>query len=326
MHKPTVGAVIYTHELSPFWVRQAQKANLDVLGLHPTGGEGSARSLEEAERLVQNHDFRAMVDELHQSGIKIEYEMHALSRLVPRSLFSRNPDMFRMNRQGERVADFNICPSSREALELTANSAAELADIFKSDTHKYCFWIDDVENAECHCPKCSGLSPSDQALIIYNSIADGIRKRDPEGKQCYLAYRATMKPPRLVKPRDNVFLEFAPICRSLSQPLSNLDESETRFLPELIAIFGKNDAKALDYWLDNSLLSKWKEPPRRFALTPDIIKWDVNYYLSHGIENITTFACYLGDNYVKQHGETPDISGYTAACREVLSNPDKIVF
>ena len=35
-----------------------------------------------------------------------------------------------------------------------------IAGIFKPDTHKYHFWIDDVASAGCTCPRCRSLTPA----------------------------------------------------------------------------------------------------------------------------------------------------------------------
>ncbi len=315
-----LGAIIHTHELSPFWVKQAKKANLDMLGFHPIGGKEADRHLQEAIDLAKTEEFKKNIAALQSAGIAIEYEMHALSLMVPRSLFEEKPEWFRMDENGERVADFNVCASNQEVLEHITKQAALLTQIFPSDTHDYHFWIDDVESAKCNCPLCCELSASDQALKIYNAIARGVKSVDPEGKQCYLAYCSTLNVPQKVKPEDNIFLEYAPIHRELDKPItdenSEKNKSEIAPLDALLDFFGRDTAKVLEYWLDNSLFSGWKMPMKPFVLTPEIITEDVHFYREKGFNKITTFACYLGDEYVNQNGDVPDIEGYATACRK----------
>lgn len=43
-----------------------------------------------------------------RSGLEVEYELHAMNELLPRSLFAAEPLLFRMNEQGERAADANL--------------------------------------------------------------------------------------------------------------------------------------------------------------------------------------------------------------------------
>lgn len=317
----TIGAIIHPHELSQFWIEQAKNAKLDVLGLHPVGGVNADETLKSAIGTVADNSFKQMLDELRASGIAIEYEMHALSYMVPhtKEVFSLHPEWFRMNENGERANDYNVCASNLEVLELITQKSRELAEIFPSDTHLYHFWIDDVENACCHCPKCREFSPSDQALMIYNAIAEGVKQADPLGKQCYLAYHEALKAPEKIPPANNIFLEYAPIGRDLTRPINDADceknVREVSPLDGLLEFFGCENTKVLEYWLDNSLLSNWRQPIQPFTLTPEIIKQDVAFYHSLGIKNITTFACYLGEEYVQQNGDVPDITGYTAAAR-----------
>ena len=37
---------------------------------------------------------------------------------------------------------------------------------------------------------------------------------------------------------------------------------------------------------------------------------DVAYYESLGIDSVTCFACYLGEEYYNLYGQKPDIAGY----------------
>jgi hypothetical protein len=65
----------------------------------------------------------------------------------------------------------------------------------------------------------------------------------------------------------------------------------------------------LEYWLDNSLFSKWKKPPQPFSWDPEVMRQDLAYYESLGFEDATVFACYLGSDYEELHG-APDIEAY----------------
>ena len=111
------GAIIHPDELNMRWLERAHAAGINVLGLHPVGGvhaDESLRAMIEDEFLPERRALYARAREL---GMDIEYEMHALSYLLPRRMFDVHPDWFRMNEQGARVADFNFCPSNRDALE-----------------------------------------------------------------------------------------------------------------------------------------------------------------------------------------------------------------
>ena len=73
--------------------------------------------------------------------------------------------------------------------------------------------------------------------------------------------------------------------------------------------FGKKDAMALDYWVDNSLFSGWKLPPKEFRFREDVCRADVEGYLSLGFSSVTSFGCFLGENYRALWGDA-DLDEY----------------
>ena len=52
-----------------------------------------------------------------------------------------------------------------------------------------------------------------------------------------------------------------------------------------------------------------KKPPRPFAVDLKVMQDDAAFYRSLGIEGLSSFACYLGQDYEELHG-TPDISAF----------------
>ncbi|MBR6727764.1 MAG: DUF4838 domain-containing protein, partial [Clostridia bacterium] len=173
------GLLVHPDELGDVWLSRLRDSDIKVVGLHPVGGKKAHESLEELRRDVTEGRFDQKFAVLREMGIDIEFEMHAMSWLLPRSEFAAHPDWFRANGEGERVADFNLCASSEEALAFVADRAAELAKVFRPTTHRYYFWIDDVRDGACHCAACRSLSASDQAMKIYNAMLEGIRRVDP---------------------------------------------------------------------------------------------------------------------------------------------------
>ena len=101
---------------------------------------------------------------------------------------------------------------------------------------------------------------------------------------------------------------------AVSADEKNADQNQ--HLKGLIETFGKNGAKALDYWLDNSLFSNWTKPPKAFVADEAVIHADFEYYKSLGFTDISTFACYLGADYIELHGE-PDITAFAEAYKNL---------
>lgn len=303
------GIIIHPEELTDQMIALLKKTNVNVLGLHPVGGPDAHKTLENLLALLKTEDFQDKLNQVRALGIAIECEMHALAWLLPRELYEVHPEWFRMDAEGKRINDFNMCVSNQEALDYLSDRAAELAALIKSDTHKYYLWSDDVEHSFCNCENCKELTPSDQAMIIYNAILRGLRRVDPEAEQCYLAYQDTMTPPVKVAPTEGIFLEYAPMWADTLVPIyDETCEKNRKFceaIPPLLAYFGKEGAQVLEYWMDNSMFSGWKKPPKPITICEDTIKKDIQYYKECGFEHITTFGCYLSDDYMELHGTPP---------------------
>lgn len=306
------GIVIHLHELDEVWLNRCQELNLNVLGLHPTGGVTADESLQRL--LDQLPRLQPLLNRAREMGIRIEYELHALSYLMPRTLFDAHPEWFCENAQGERSREgFNICASNAEGLAMLMQRAEGLARLLPSENHLYYFWLDDVTSCSCHCARCRRLTPSDQQMLLVNAMLRGIRRADQEGCLAYLAYMDTLNAPRQVAPEEGVFLEYAPIRRSVKHPIDDPDcpenVAERAPLERLLEVFGRKNAKVLDYWTDNSLFSKWKYPPKPFALDAEVMQKDVAFYRSLGFSSITAFGCFLGKDYTDLYGAA-DLSAY----------------
>ncbi len=301
------GILIHTAELSEKWTQRICASTLSMFGLHPVGGGKANESMED---LIRHEPIlRPRLSRIEAAGIAVEHEMHALRWMLPADLFAQHPDWFRMDEKGERVADYNLCSSNKDALEYLSERAALAAKILPASSHRYHFWIDDVRHAFCHCAECRKYTVSDQAMIMYNAIVRGLRRTDPDAKQCYLSYHATLEAPRTVTPETGIYLEYAPMDRDFALPLadssSEKNRSQTAVLPDLFACFGKADATACEYWLDNSMYSRYTKPPKPMTYNAAVTEADLAFYEENGFSAATTFGCYLGEDYEEVNGEPP---------------------
>ncbi len=308
--------LIHPEELSKKWIDRMADAGITVLGIHPWGGKEAARTLLELTETLQKPDYRALLDYAAERGLEIEYEVHAAGYLMPRDLFDSHPNYFRMNEKGERVPDFNLCVSEPAALALVAQRAAKLADMLYRNNGSFYYWMDDGRGIHCHCPKCRSLSASDQQLIAINAMQKEIRKTHPHARMAYLAYIDSIECPSQTLPEPGVFLEYAPFEKYVakSENAAELIEREFRMIDPLMRFFGKENAKVLEYWYDNSLYSGWKKPPKYFVPKPNAIKTDVALYRDMGFDSIATFGCFLGEDYEALYGE-PDIKPFVSALK-----------
>lgn len=303
------GMIVHPEDLTIDTIDRMAASGLNVLGLHPVGGKNAAQTLEDAIRWHSSPEGSALIQHAADKGLKVEYEAHAMGWLLQRSLFAEHPDWFRMNEQGERTSDVNLCPSNAEALKYVAARTAQLARLLPTNSHRFFFWMDDVTGGGCHCEKCRALSPSDQQLMVVNAMLRGLKTVHADATLAYIAYLDALVPPTQVKPEEGVFLEYAPFKRDPDAPMNDASNAknaaEAAPLPALIDFFGRKNAQVLEYWMDNSMYSGWKRPPKAFRLREQVMRADVPFYRALGFESITSFGCYLGPDYEALHGRAP---------------------
>ena len=299
--------IVHPDEVTPRQIDKLAEAGVNVLGIHSVGGTEANESLASLVNSLKTDEFRSIIDYAVSKGLEVEYELHAAGYLLPRRLFDRHPEYFRIDEKGKRTADWNFCVSHPDALALFAKNAAKLANSLYGSTDRFYFWLDDGWDTYCHCEKCSKLTPSDQQMIAVNAMIKEIKKQKPGAKIAYLAYCNSMIPPSTVAPDKDVFLEYAPFAKytASGDGAEKKIKQELDLLVPLLELFGGDEAKILEYWYDNSLFSGWKKPPQKFVLNERAMMSDIEAFKSLGFKNISTFACFLGDDYVKLYGE-PD--------------------
>lgn len=297
----TRGVVIIPQDLSlAGWPALAAQSDLNTIALHTHGLPSQVREF------VDSQAGRQFLRQVEAAGLEIEYELHAMRELLPRQAFDHHPDWFRMNEEGERVPDCNLCPSSEEALEVVAGKAVVLGAALAPSTLRYHLWPDDAA-PWCHCPACKDYSESDQCLIVTNGIATALRELYSEAQAAHLCYANTLPPPTRVKPEAGVFLEFAPISRcyqhSIGDPTCTENRAQAELLDENLTLFDRENAMVLEYWLDVSHF------PSRLAkalpVRAEVVQRDLEYYASQGIRHVTTFAVFLGADYAATFGVEP---------------------
>jgi len=303
----TRGVVLVPSDLAlRDWPERAKGAGLTTLALHSTSHpQGSAAVVAEFTRSETGQAFLARCGTL---GLEVEYELHAMKELLPRSLFEKYPELFRTDESGARNPDANLCVRSRQALDIAAENALAIASVLRPTTGRHFYWGDDGQ-PWCRCPRCRGLSDSDQALLLTNRLAAALRRENPAAQVAHLAYANTLPPPRQVRPEPGVFLEFAPIHRRHDVPYASqtgpaapdpLDQLDAN-----LAVFGCEGAQVLEYWLDASRFSGWKRPAVRIPWNAQVFAADLEAYGSRGIRHITTFAAWVDAEYVARHGDPP---------------------
>ena len=318
----TRGLVLSVEDLSTLdWPTKAKEAGLTTIATHVTPSQVAA--------FIQSPNGQAFLQQCKDLGLEVEHELHAMNDLLPRDLFTEDSTMFRMNEEGRRVADFNLCVHSERALATASENALKYAAILKPTTGRYFYWIDDAKPM-CHCDRCSQYSDSEQALILENRLIKELKTIDPHATLAHLAYINTMIAPEKIKPEPGIFLEFAPIQRSWKTSLADtamhverrdyLSATQThgdllKLLDDNLKVFGKENAQVLEYWLDVSQFSNWKRPAVKLPWNKDVFVKDMDVYAKRGIRNVTTFAVYVDSAYVNTYGDTRFVQEYGEGLR-----------
>lgn len=260
------------------------------------------------------------VAEFTQNGIKVCFQDHLASQLLPRSLFNNHPDYFRVDESGHRNPDYNFCITNPDVQQRIYENAVTLGQTYAPTNHRYYFWADDG-GKKCHCANCNKYSASEQWLMAENIIIDALKTVDPDAKLAHLVYNETMaEPPVKVTPKPDIFLQFAPFRRrwdySINTPTARRDNWPTHgymtdCLKEHLKIFPAETAEVLEYWLDVSMSSHYEEPIQRIAQWyPSVYQQDIAYYASLGIRHIVTYAMWIGLKYYQMYGDVDFVREY----------------
>ena len=147
-----------------------------------------------------------------------------LKYVPPKKYFGSHPEYF-SEINGKRVKGrTQLCLTNPDVLELVIQ---ELGRRIKAQPTKK-VW--DVSQADwggfCECPQCRKITEQEGALsgaLIHfvNKVADAITQDHPDLLITTLAYRKTRKPPRHVRPRDNVVIRLCTIEACFSRPLAS---------------------------------------------------------------------------------------------------------
>lgn len=183
------------------WIHWAARNQFDSLVVTAENAKASAVKL---RNFLFQYD-RRFAEAIESHRFPIEIGGVFLSSLVPRSLFFRSPDLFRMV-QGRRRNDRNFCPTNPGTLKIVRENAKKLFAEYP-EVRIFHLWADgalerDAYGSWCSCPACRAFSPDEQALMGLNIAADTLK----EGRNdAWLSYIAPENGIGTVKPRPNTF-------------------------------------------------------------------------------------------------------------------------
>ena len=288
------GVVLFSDDLKTLdWARMAHENGINTIGTHINPSQ--------VAEFIQSEAGQKFMADCKKYGIYVEHQLHAMSELLPRNLFAVDSTMFRMDKNGRRVNDWNLCVHSQRALDTVAANALKYARLLPATNHRYYYWIDDVTQM-CSCSECAQYSDSEQALIVENRIITALREYDSQAQLAHLAYRQTLPAPRRVKPAEGIFLEFAPIYRKYERQLSADAPKLLQYLKDNLEVFPAETAVVLEYWLDVYMHGNYMTPLVKVPWNRAVFEADIDEYAKLGIRNITTFSAGVDKVYLERYG------------------------
>jgi hypothetical protein len=241
------------------------------------------------------HDTKLRIDELlplHKAyGIGAEYGGHVLPILMPRESFEKHPQYFPIGSDGKRMGRGNLCVSNPDAMKIVCDGASTYTREYPENELLHIGGADVWEGAWCSCPKCKKLSPQLQYMKVVNAVASAQESATNAIPVAYLAYHDTIDPDPKLRPRPNVWFEWAPRERcyvhAIDDPACTINPRYFESLKKYIDIF-KGRGHVFEYYADAILFGGLG-----FA-TPAVIARDLRAYQALGIESISnlTFGAY----------------------------------
>lgn len=224
-------------------------------------------------------------------AVRIINFVHTFYRyLPPEKYFAAHPDWY-SEIKGKRTHEHaQLCLTNEEMIrELTKNVLeklrkhpdAKMIDVSQNDWYGF-----------CTCPKCKAIDDAEEShagtlVLMLNKVAEAVAKEFPDVLVESLAYQYTRKPPKTVKPRDNVLIRLCTIECSYIQPLDG--EQNKKFAADIEG--WSKLAKYLFIWDYTTNYNDYLGPhPNLRVLVPN-----VRYFVKHGA--IGLFAEGEGDDF-----------------------------
>ena len=270
------------------WIAWAGRNRLNTIFFHVID-EPIAMGAAHARRYRARRE--KAVAACRERGMRIEVGGHGMSQLLPRRYFRTVPQAFRMSK-GARTPVHNFCPSSPEARSIVSANAAALFRLYPEADVVHC-WADDIPGGGwCSCPRCAGLSVSDQALMATNILADALQETRPGAQISHLAYQDTENVPRVVTPRPNVCLLWAPRMRCYAHGAEEAgcrqnelhSGASFRALDAFFRRSGAQPSRVFEYYLDTILF------PAALPLLPTTMAKDMRFYRDAGAHTVQVLA------------------------------------
>lgn len=266
-----------------------------------------------ARHRLNGHNSR--LTEKHGGRFAVYYPfVHSFDMLVPQDLYKDHPEYFPMI-NGKRASGYvQRCLSNPEVVKMSIarvrewireHPEASIISVSQNDTFNY-----------CQCETCKALddaegTPAASLIKFVNAIAQDIEKDYPKVRIDTLAYQYTRKPPKTLRPRQNVIIRLCSIECCFAHSLESCaSEANKRFRGDIIAWMPV--APLLYVWDYTPNFANYQQPFPNF----DALQPNVKFFTRHNVKGLFEQGNYSSGGF----GELGPLRAYVLA--KLLWNPD----
>ena len=241
-----------------------------------------------------NRDGDAIIDSRYGGSMSYgpPYHVHTFSLYFPpQEYFSKHPEWFSLI-NGKRSGDnTQLCltnPELRKAFLAKLSAYIESSHArakAESLPQPMVFSVSQNDNQNpCQCENCQAIAKAEKSeagplLDFVNFLADSIRDRYPGVMIDTLAYQHTQRPPRTIKPRDNVIIR---LCDTESDPTRTIIDPVNKPFRDNLAAWSQS-AKKLRVWY---YAVTYASPIGMPHPTIQTYQPNYRYYATHHVEGV----------------------------------------
>ncbi|MAF09623.1 hypothetical protein CMK11_04160 [Candidatus Poribacteria bacterium] len=214
--------------------------------------------------------------------------VHTFFPLVPPAEhFDAHPEWY-SEIEGERKHDrAQLCLTNAELLAFTIGKVEEwlrespeatIISVSQNDWH-----------GACTCENCAAVDEEEGGhagtmLRFVNAVAEAIEDEFPHVAVSTLAYQYTRKPPKLVKPRDNVIVRLCSIECNFAEPLTH--DSNRTFRDDIVG--WSKICDRLYIWDYTTDFRHYVQPHPNYYVLGD----NIRFFVEHGVKGIFEQGAY----------------------------------
>lgn len=224
------------------------------------------------------NSMRASLDEARGGRVGV-HGVHTFDTVIPDSLYDEHPEYFPLI-GGRRVTGYvQRCLTNPDVVRVAADNVIAWMDrtpdgvffsVSQEDTERLC------ECAACTAKMEAEESPMGLYLDFVNQVAELVEPHHPDKYITTLAYWFTEKPPKTVRPRDNVFIRLCPISICVAHPFTECTEDASRDFSGYLSAWGEITDRII-IWHYNTNFKHFPMPFPNFGeFTADIATYHRN--------------------------------------------------